>query len=157
MEENVIISNLNDFIFCPRSIYFHNIYSYSDESLYYTKYQVEGKNVHKSVDSQKYSNKKTVLQGINIYSEEFGIEGKIDIFDVEDGTLTERKNEIKNIWEGYLLQLYAQYFCLIEMGYKVKKLRLHSFSDNKTYNIKLPGKHEKDNLKKVINQIRFRG
>ena len=30
MENPIIISNLNDFIFCPASIYFHNIYGQQD-------------------------------------------------------------------------------------------------------------------------------
>lgn len=154
MEENIIISNLNDFIFCPRSVYFHNLYSSFDDAIYYTKYLVNGKNAHESVDEQRYSTKRTVLQGIDIYSEELGVVGKIDIFDVKDGILTERKNKINKIYEGYLLQLYAQYFCLVEMGYNVKKIRFYSFSDNKTYDIQIPGNYEKDRLKEIINNMR---
>ena len=35
-------------------------------------------------------------------------------------------------------QLYAQYFCLREMGYEVEKLKLYSLDDNKVYEIPLP-------------------
>ena len=38
MEDYVRISNLNDLLFCPRSIYFHNLYSDFDETLYHTPY-----------------------------------------------------------------------------------------------------------------------
>jgi len=134
MEQNIIISNLNDFIFCPRSIYFHNLYSEYDEVLYTTKYQSAGIAAHKSIDNNNYSTKKSVLKGIDIYSEELGIIGKVDIFDFKEGILTERKNKITKLYEGYYLQIYAQYFCLIEMGYTVKRLRFYSLSDNKLYN-----------------------
>jgi len=153
MEQNIIISNLNDFIFCPRSIYFHNLYSSFDETLYHTTYQTKGKNAHKNIDNQKYSTKKAILEGINIYSEELGVVGRIDLFDADKGILTERKNKIKNLYEGYYLQIYAQYFCLIEMGYTIKKIRFHSISDNKVYDVPLPGEDEKNRLKEIIRQM----
>ena len=34
--------------------------------------------------------------------------------------------------------MYAQYYSLIEMGYHVKRLRIHSMDDNKNYYIPLP-------------------
>lgn len=37
-----------------------------------------------------------------------------------------------------MMQLYAQYFSMIEMGYEVKKLKFYSMEDNKMYPIKLP-------------------
>ena len=39
-------------------------------------------------------------------------------------------------------QLYAQYSCLIEMGYEVEKLKLYSLDDNKVYEIPLPNEEE---------------
>ncbi|HOI18828.1 MAG TPA: type V CRISPR-associated protein Cas4 [Candidatus Woesearchaeota archaeon] len=155
MEQNVVISNLNDFIFCPRSIYFHNIYCSFDEKLYQTTYQTKGKNAHKNIDAQKYSTKKTILEGIDIYSEELGVIGRIDLFDVDKGVLTERKNKINILYEGYYLQIYAQCFCLIEMGYSVNKIRFYSVSDNKIYNVNLPRDVEKSRLKEVIRQMRL--
>ncbi|MFW5852503.1 MAG: type V CRISPR-associated protein Cas4 [Nanoarchaeota archaeon] len=155
MEQNIIISNFNDFIFCPRSIYFHNLYSSFDEALYHTTYQTKGKNAHQSVDKQTYSTKKSSLEGIDVFSEELGVYGKIDLFDVNNGVLTERKNKIKKIYEGYYLQIYAQYFCLVEMGYIVKKIRFQSLSDNKIYDVALPGKDDKDRLKEIIRGIKL--
>lgn len=155
MEENIIISNLNDFIFCPRSVYFHNLYSSFDESMYHTTYQEEGKNAHASIDKKIYSSKKTLLQGIDVYSEELGVVGKIDLLNVERGILTERKNKITKIYEGYYLQLYAQYFCLIEMGYSIKKLRFYSLLDNKLYYVCLPGNDEKEKLKRIIKAMKL--
>jgi len=154
MEENIIISNLNDFIFCPRSIYFHNLYYQNDSKLYHSTYQVSGNNAHKNIDLQKYSSRKNILEGINIYSESLGLIGKIDIYDLNSKMIIERKKKIVKIYDGYLLQLYAQYFCLLEMGYKVEKLRFHSMVDNKNYNINLPSEKEKKNLIETIKNIR---
>ena len=35
MEDYILISQLNDFIFCPYSIYLHNIYSETTEEIYH--------------------------------------------------------------------------------------------------------------------------
>lgn len=138
MEELILISYLNDFIFCPISIYFHKLYGAMDKNIYQTTKQTSGSNAHKAIDEQTYSDKTSILQGINVYCEEFNIEGKIDTFDIEKGILTERKNQILKIYDGYIFQLYAQYYALKEMGYNVKQLRFHSIKDNKNYIIKLP-------------------
>ncbi|MEM4397317.1 MAG: type V CRISPR-associated protein Cas4 [Candidatus Woesearchaeota archaeon] len=155
MEESLIkISNLNDFIFCPRSIYFHNLYMNFDEKNYHSTYQVNGKIKHKNIDKKKYSTKKNILEGIDVYSEELGIIGKADIIDLDKKTLIERKAKIKKIYEGYYLQIYAIYFCLIEMGFKIEKLVFYSISDNKNFNIDLPNEKEKNKLKEIIKEIR---
>ncbi len=154
MENNIIISNLNDFIFCPRSIYFHNIYDSYDESIYHDSYQIEGKNAHESIDEGKYSSKKSWIQAMPIYSEELGVIGKIDLFNSETGLLIERKKKINKIYDGYLLQLYAQFFCLTEMGFIVKKLEFYSLVDNKKYNIILPSKEDKEKLLQIIQAMK---
>ncbi len=69
MEPYLMISHLNDFIFCPRSIYFHQLYGRVSKKLYQSDVQIKGTNAHKSVDSKKYTTAKTVLQSIEIYSE----------------------------------------------------------------------------------------
>lgn len=156
MEETILISYLNDFIFCPISIYFHKLYGTIEESTYQTTKQTEGKNAHKAIDTGSYSDRKNILQGINVYCSEFNIIGKIDIFDIEKGVLTERKNKIIKIYDGYIFQIYAQYYALREMGYDVKKIRFHSIRDNKNYNIELPENDiETDNkFRQLINNIR---
>ena len=139
MSENpIIISNLNDFIFCPASIYYHGLDSDTDKMLYQTTSQLSGTAAHKQVDEGKYSNKKNKLQSICVYSEKYGLYGKIDLFDVETGILTERKKKIIAIYDGYIFQLYAQYYALTEMGYEVRKLQLYSYDDNKVYSVALP-------------------
>ena len=122
MEPILLISNLNDFVFCPYSIYLHQVYGALDGDLYYEKVQIDGKNSHESIDNATHDTNAHVLLGTSIYSDKYGLMGKIDMFDSKKMHLTERKNQIKQIYDGYLLQLYAQYFCLIEMGFEVKSM-----------------------------------
>jgi len=139
VEAYLPIAFLNDFIFCPRSIYFHQLYGRAEQRLYQTTDQTNGKAAHKTIDSQSYTTSKQVLQGMEVYSERYNIGGKIDTFDIGKGLLVERKKKIKVIYDGYIYQLYAQYHCLTEMGYRVKALKFYSMDDNKSYPVKLPG------------------
>lgn len=142
MELYLKISNLNDFIFCPLSIYYHQLYGKLDERMYYGQAQLDGKAVHSAIDEKRYSTHKNILQGLDVFSDEYKLCGKIDIFYTDKGLLTERKKHIETIYDGYIFQLYAQCICLREMGYKVNKLRFYSSDDNKVYPVKLP---EEDN------------
>lgn len=75
---------------------------------------------------------------------------------LRSGILTERKNKIVQIYDGYIFQLYAQYYGLTEMGYKVTKMRFHSIIDNKNYDIKLPieDKEMDQKFKELVKRIR---
>lgn len=155
MYEDILITQLNDFIFCPASIYFHMLYGETDRISYQSKSQINGTAAHQTVDHATYTTKKSMLMGIDVYCEEYGLLGKIDMFDVEKGLLIERKRQIKNIYDGYYFQVYAQCLALREMGYEVKKIRLHSMIDNKNYDISLPEENEemfqkfKDTIEKM--------
>lgn len=138
MENPILITWLNDFIFCPVSIYFHNLYGDSNRVSFQDTYQINGTHSHENVDNGGYSTKASILSGISVYCEKYGITGKIDIFYSEKGELRERKKKIKQIYDGYVFQLYAQCFALREMGFSVKKLVLYSMDDNKPYTIPLP-------------------
>lgn len=157
METYIPISFLNDFIFCPRSIYFHRLHGNRAELTYKDKPQIEGKRAHKSVDTKTYSTRKTVLQGIAVYSEKYGLHGRIDIFDEDKALLTERKKLIKTVYDGYIFQLYAQCHCLREMGYKVAKLRLYSMDTNKNHPVPLPedNKPMQDAFEKLVEEIKL--
>ena len=141
MESYMPISYLNDFIFCPRSIYFHQCFGRVYKRLYHSTAQSDGLNAHKSIDEKSYSTSSSVLQGIEVYSERYRLAGKIDIFDSELKLLTERKKRIKVVYDGYIFQLYAQYFCLKEMGYDVERIRLYSLDNNKIFPILKPEKN----------------
>lgn len=138
MEAYLPIAYLNDFIFCPRSIYFHQLYGRVEQRLYQCTDQTKGKAAHQSIDEKNYSTSKHVLQSLEVYSERYRLGGKIDTFDAKKGLLVERKKKIKVIYDGYIYQLYAQYHCLTEMGYKVTSLRFHSLDDNQNYPVKSP-------------------
>ncbi len=77
--------------------------------------------------------------------------GKIDIYDVKKKLLIERKKKICKIFIGHLMQVYAQYYCMIEMGYSVEKIIIYSIDDNKKYKIDLP-KIEIYNLLKTVSE-----
>ena len=141
MEPYLLISYLNDFIFCPRSIYFHNLYGKIDEKFIHTKSQIEGRIAHQSIENQLYSNKKCILQNLEVYSEKYKICGKIDLFDMEKGILIERKKRIQKVYDGYIMQVYAQYFALKEMNYQIQSIQLRSMDTNQIYNIDLPEKN----------------
>ena len=138
MEQYIPISFLNDFIFCPRSIYFHQLYKIRKSITFQENTQIEGKIAHQSIDNKRYSSRKSILQGIAVYSEHYKLHGKIDILDVKRKLLIERKKLIKTIYDGYIFQIYAQYHCLTEMGYEVEVLNLYSMDTNKSYQIPLP-------------------
>lgn len=138
MELYLKISYLNDFIFCPFSIYYHQLYGSLSERLYYGASQLDGKAVHEAIDEKRYSTHRKILQSIDVFSNEYKLCGKIDLFDTEKGLLTERKKHISTIYDGYVFQLYAQCICMREMGYDVKSLRFYSSDDNKVYPVPLP-------------------
>ncbi len=154
MEPSIQISKINDFIFCPKSIYFHGIYGSFSEKTYHQSPQVRGKIKHEPIDNQNYSTARKYLQGSEIYCEKYGLTGKIDLYDQENEVLIERKNKINKVYDGYRYQLYAQYFCFLEMVYEVKSLQLYSLSDNKKYEVDLPDKEETDKFEEIIEQIK---
>lgn len=153
MESYIPISKINDFLYCPKSLYLHLIYENFDESLFHSSYQIEGKLNHKPIEEKSYSTSKRFLIGKEVYSDQYKIMGKIDIYDIESKTLIERKTKIKKIFDGYKYQLYAQYFCLKEMGYEVKRIILRSLYDNKNYEIPIPSKEDEKKIKDLVLKI----
>lgn len=158
MEDDLILFTwLNDFIFCPKSIYFHNLYgSFSNLSFQETT-QINGSAVHEKIDSGQYSSRKDVLSGITVFCEKYGLSGRIDIYEINTGKLIERKNKVKEIYDGYVFQLYAQYFSLKESGYDVRSITIRSLSDNQRYPIALPEEDLKmfSKFEQTIQALRF--
>lgn len=153
MEQYIQISTINDFLYSPQSLYLHSIYQSFHIDTYHSHYQTNGNGHHKTLDEKTYSGSQRYLQGIPIYSEEYRIIGKIDLYDTKTQTLIERKAKIKNIYLGHKYQLYAQMFCLQEMGYGVKRLKIHSLEDNTNYYIDLPSPEEIIAFRKLIRDI----
>jgi CRISPR-associated protein Cas4 len=153
MESVINISQINDFLFCPKSLYLHNIYNEFDTSNYHDTPQTVGKISHENIDKNTYTTSKHILQGIPVYSHRFNIKGKIDIYDSREKKLIERKYKVKNIYKGYIYQLYAQMYCLEDMGYKVKELLIHSLSDNKRFPIPMPTERDRLDFEELIKGI----
>lgn len=155
MEETLSMTNINDFLFCPRSLYYGNIFRRSlGRDGYQQTPQKTGLAAHETIDEGTYSTRKDVLTGIMVYCEKYGLLGRIDIYDVRTRTLTERKYSVSAVWEGFRMQLYAQYFALEEMGYEVAALRIHSQKDNKTYTVPLPTRDDVMRFEEILEQMR---
>lgn len=151
MDDIIIISNINDFIFCPASIYFHKLYGSQDNLTYQSSYQLNGSKAHESVDENRYSTKKNIITSLDVYSDKYRLSGKIDIFDIDNKLLIERKKHINRVYDGYVFQLYAQYYALTEMGYDVQRLEIRSLDDNKKYRINIPD--EDDEMRKRFDDL----
>ena len=154
MEDNISISLLNDFIFCPYSIYLHNVYMETDEGLYHATPQTKGKLAHQPVDSKTSSNRKEEILALPVMSEQLGVMGKIDIYRKKEKKLIERKYQLKQIYQGQIYQLWAQYFCMVEMGYEVDKIAFYEISTNKTIPISLPTAENKHELMCFIQSFK---
>ena len=143
MEEDYIsISTLNDFIFCPYSIYLHNVYMETDTSLYHAMPQTRGRIAHESVDEKTASNRANEILALPVYSEKYHLMGKIDCYKKSEKKLIERKYQLKKIFRGQLYQLWAQMFCLQEMGYEVDSIAFYETSTNKMIPVDYPGDKE---------------
>jgi len=154
MENYIRISNINDFLYCPVSIYLHSLYESFDRKAFQQIAQVAGTIKHTTIDKGVYSTSTRYLVGVDVYSEVYGIAGKIDIYDKREKKLIERKTKIKTLQKGYIFQLYAQYLCLKEMGFEVEKLFLHSLDDNKRYAIEIPTREDLKEFMELLKQMR---
>ncbi len=138
MEPYIPMTMLNDFIFCPRSIYFHQVHGGLQQEMIHRKAQTEGRIAHDSISTGNYSTRTDILSDTEVYCEQFNLMGKIDLFEIKTGRLIERKNRIAVIYDGYVFQVYAQCFALREMGYTVKEIVLRDRTHNKNFPILLP-------------------
>lgn len=154
MNDYIAISNLNDFIFCPYSIYLHSVYMEADEEVYKAIPQCSGTIAHKGIDSKDGSTRKGDLMAMPVYSDSLGVAGRIDIYKADQRLLIERKNHLAKVFRGQVYQLWAQYFCLTEMGYPVERLALYEISTRKMVPITLPDLQERQELETFIRRFR---
>lgn len=161
MESYIKLSTLNDFIYCPKSIFYHSLYENYDKNIYQESAQKQWLALHKSIDSQKYSSSKHILQWLSVYSQYYQIAGKIDTFNVKTGELIERKTEIyldENwnekiyLWQKY--QLWWQMFCLQEMWYEVQSIYIYSKKTNKKYRIYKPSWKQIIEFENILNKYK---
>ena len=153
MTSYIQISKLNDFIFCPYSLYFHTVYDNFAKRVYQRTPQITGTIKHEIIDEKRYGDAKRYLTGAEVYSDKYRLVGKIDIYDKRDKVLIERKAKIKKIYDGYKYQLYAQMFCLQEMGHEVKEICVYSMADNKKYVISPPDDNDVNKFNELVDAI----
>ncbi len=154
METYMPISFLNDFIFCPYSLYLHQVFDNNVEELYSAAPQQVGKRYHAAIDNAPPKGRKSkLLKGIYVISHRLGIYGKIDTLHVAEQRLVESKYTITALYKGYYYQLWAQYFALQEMGYTVTQLQFFSIKDRKVYPVSLPGEAAFAELQQHIRSI----
>ncbi|MBP7218972.1 MAG: type V CRISPR-associated protein Cas4 [Paludibacteraceae bacterium] len=154
MQDYISISTLNDFIFCPYSIYLHNVYMGGDEELVHATPQAKGKVAHAAIDDKKYSSRKDDITSLSVYSNELGVIGKIDLYKGKEKLLIERKYQLNTIYQGQIYQLWAQYFCMKEMGYVIEHLAFYAISTNKTFPIDVPTEENKKELQIFIRRFK---
>lgn len=154
MNDYISLATLNDFIFCPYSIYMHSVYMETAEDVYKATPQTKGSIAHQGIDKKTGSTSKNDIMSLSVYSDEFGISGQIDVYKQDSHLLIERKNNLKHIFRGQLYQLWGQYFCMKEMGYKVDRLAFYEISTNKMINVELPGETGKQELLHFIERFK---
>ena len=66
MDDYIPLSTLNDFIFCPYSIYLHSVYMESDGDLYKAAPQTKGTLAHQGVDEKKGSTRKSDIMSLPV-------------------------------------------------------------------------------------------
>lgn len=152
MDGYISFSQLNDFLYSPFSLYLHECYKSYNTTVFQDTPQVAGKQAHETIDNQQYK-KKNWITSMWLASPTLRIYGKLDVYNEVTGELVERKRLIKQIHDGYKMQVFAQYYCLQEMGYKVSTIALHSLADNTRYQLGKPSDADMQKLKNLIHEI----
>ena len=145
---------LNDFIFCPYSIYLHNVYMETDKDMYQAVPQIQGTIAHTTVDNKTTNRAVADVVALPVFSEELGVYGVIDTYKPKERLLVERKFKLSQIYQGQIYQLWAQCFCMIEMGYVVDKLAFYESSKNLVHPIPFPTNKDKQTLLDFIESFR---
>ena len=153
MDDFIPLSMLNDYIFCPYSIYIHNVYANTDEEVYHALPQIRGRQAHHSID-RKIPKGKGIITSLPVFSEELRIQGIIDEFQMENKLLIERKYQLTKIYKGQLYQIWGEYFCMTEMGYIVENLAFYENAHNRMIPIPLPQDKEKEEMRQLLIEIR---
>ncbi len=119
-EEIVLISSLNQYVFCPRRCYLINVEGVFLENLY----TLEGSQSHETADLPGLETRKNVriVRALPLYADKLGVQGKADVIEFHlqpDGSERpypiEYKRGRKKQWDNDDVQLCAQGLCLEEM------------------------------------------
>lgn len=121
--EPVLISALNEYVFCPRRCALKYVEGYWADN----EHTAAGTLLHDHADLPGYETDAgvTILRAVPLFSERYGLSGKADIVEVrkvKDGagkrkvyTPVEYKKGKRRKWDNDDVQLCAQAFCLEEM------------------------------------------
>lgn len=98
MNDYIPLSTLNDFIFCPYSIYLHSVYMESDEDLYKATPQIKGAirlqfSVYEVRNTKRIVN--NLMSKIEAYAKHFTADDSVILFDIEAEKLTKYGNAIR--------------------------------------------------------------
>lgn len=146
------ISYLNDFVFCPYSIYLHQVFEEGKEETYSAKPQQQGRSAHENIDHG--IRKDRYLQAAYVICEELGIYGRIDRYEFTSNSLIERKRTVHKLYRGFYYQVWAQYYGMIEMGYQVDQIIVESVTDKRRTSIPIPTIAQQQELQQHIERIR---
>ena len=112
MIDYISISTLNDFIICPYSIYLHNVYMETDETIYHATPQTQGRMAHATIDKKTASNRSDVILSLPVYSEEYGLMGikeTMNFYYCRWSRHSHRGRRSKREYKFLLLQISAKY------------------------------------------------
>ena len=126
----------------------------TDEGGYHATPQTRGRIAHETVDEKRTCNRADELQSLPVISHIYGLTGKIDIYRGREKKLIERKYQLKNIYQGQIYQLWAQYLCMVEMGYEVQTIAFYEISTNKMIPVELPTEEQLSKFRLFIASYR---
>jgi CRISPR-associated exonuclease Cas4 len=113
--DTVLISALNQYVFCPRRCALMHIEGIWSDN----QHTVTGTLLHDHADAPGYESDGdvTVLRAVPLYSTRHGLAGKADIIELRNGepTPVEYKKGRRRRFDNDDIQLCAQAFCLEEM------------------------------------------
>ena len=122
--------------------------------IFHTEPQTRGRISHEAIDHKTYSNRTNDILSLPVYSETYGLMGKIDLYKRKEHLLIERKYQLKHIFQGQIYQIWAQMFCMQEMGYTVERLAFYEMSSNKMTPVTLPTEVEKKSFALFLQKFR---
>lgn len=125
----------------------HGMYEDMPKSVYQSDSQILGTYSHNEnkIDFKFKKNNIDIDNTITeecYYSSTYNVLAIIDCYNINSKILIEKKRKIKDIYKGYIFQLYAQYYSLKDNGIEVDKLCLYSILDDEHYYIPLPEKNK---------------
>ncbi len=126
----------------------------TDKGLYHATPQTKGVVAHEQLDDRIEQELPDDLYGLAVYSDRLGVMGKIDHYNVSAKRLIEYKNNLKQIFRGQLYQLWAQYFCMIEMGFEINAIGFYELSSGRFIPVDLPDSVEWNELNQFIARFK---